>query len=124
MGVSIPIFNGLSAQANKQRNKVFLQQAKLNAQEQRNILRQTIETAYNDAQAAQKTYDASTVQVQALEETLRSVERQFQNGAANSTDLIVAQNNLFGAKSDQVRAKFDYIFRKKLLDFYQGKPLF
>lgn len=124
MNLNIPIFNGLSARAGIQRNKVFLQQSEINAQEQRNFLRQTIETAYNDAQAAQKTYDASTRQVESLEETLRSVQNQHRNGAANATDLIVAENNLFAAKSDLSRAKFDYIFKKKLLDFYQGKPIF
>lgn len=124
LGVNIPIFNGLSAQAGKQRSKIFMQQAQINAQEQRNFLRQTIETAYNDAQAAQKTFDAATRQVAALEETFRSVENQLALGAANQTDFQVAQNNLFGAKSDLTRAKFDYIFKKKLLDFYQGKPIF
>ncbi len=124
INLSIPIFNGLSAQANKQRSKITLQQAEITAQEQRNFLRQTIETAYNDAQAAQKSYDAATKQVEALEETFRSIQNQYNLGAANFTDFQVASNNLFQAKSDLSRAKFDYIFKKKLLDFYQGKPIF
>ncbi|RED95580.1 TolC family protein [Marinoscillum furvescens] len=123
INLSVPIFNRLSASSNVQRAKISLQQAEIAVTEQKNILRQTIETAYNDAYAASKTYQASNRQVEALEETFRSVENQYNLGAANFTDYQVASNNLFQAKSDLVRAKFDFIFKKKILDFYQGKSL-
>ncbi|MEQ9230360.1 MAG: TolC family protein, partial [Cyclobacteriaceae bacterium] len=124
LSLNIPIFNGLSQRSAIQRSKISIQQAQINADEQRIFLRQIIETAYNDSQAAKKTFEAATKQVEALEETFRSVQNQLNNGAANQTDFQVASNNLFQAKSDLTRAKFDYIFKKKLLDFYQGKPIF
>lgn len=123
LGVAIPIFNGLRTKSNVQRSKIQLQQAEINAVEQRNFLRQQIESAYTDALAASKTYSASTRQVEALEETFRSIENQYNLGASNFTDYQVASNNLFQAKSDLVRAKYDFVFKKKILDFYQGKPL-
>jgi outer membrane protein len=124
LNLNIPIFNRFNQRANVQRSKIQMQQASINSMEQRNILRQTIETAFNDAQAASKSYAAATRQVEALEETFRSIENQYNFGAANFTDYQVASNNLFRAKSDLSRAKFDYIFKKKLLDFYQGIPIF
>lgn len=124
LNLSIPVFNGYSARLNVQRSKVSMKQAELNAVEQRNFLRQTIETAYNDVQAASKSYSAASRQVEALEETFRTLERRIALQAANSTEYQVASNNLFQAKSDLTRAKFDYIFKKKLLDFYQGKSIF
>jgi outer membrane protein len=124
MSLSIPIFNGFQARSSVQRSKITMQQSEINAVEQRNFLRQTIETAFNDVQAASKSYAAAGKQVSSLEETFRSVENQFINGAANATDLQVSQNNLYRAKSDLSRAKFDFIFKKKLLDFYQGKSIF
>jgi outer membrane protein len=123
LNISIPIFNGYQTRYNMQRSKIGIQQAELNAMEQRNFLRQTIESAYNDAQAASKTYAASVKQVEALQETFRAIETQFNVGAANFTDYQVAANNLFRAMSDLTRAKYEYVFRKKLLDFYQGNPL-
>ncbi len=123
LGIQIPIFNRLSVSSDIQRSKISLQQAELNAIEQRNTLRQTIESAYNNALAASKTYSASIRRVEALEETFRSVENQYNLGAANFTDYQLASNNLFQAKSDLIRAKFDFVFKKKLVDFYQGKPL-
>ncbi|MEQ8336880.1 MAG: TolC family protein [Cyclobacteriaceae bacterium] len=123
LGIQIPIFNRLSVSSDIQRSKISLQQAELNAIEQRNTLRQTIESAYNNALAASKTYAASERRVEALEETFRSVENQYNLGAANFTDYQLASNNLYQAKSDLIRAKFDFVFKKKLVDFYQGKPL-
>ena len=84
---------------------------------------QNIETAYRNALAASRTYQASQKQVTSLEETYRAVENQYNNGAANFTDYQVAENNLYQAQSDLSRSKFDFIFRKKILDFYLGRPL-
>lgn len=123
LSLNIPIFNGYSTRANFQRTKIALQQAEISQTEQKNILYQTIESAYRNAMAASKTYIASRKQVESLEETFRAVENQYNNGAANYTDYQVATNNLFQAQSDLSRAKFDFIFRQKILEFYLGKPL-
>lgn len=123
LNLSIPVFNNLQAKSSVQNAKINLQQAEIAVMEQKNFLRQTIEQAYNDAFAASKTYTASLRQVEALEETFRSIENQYNLGAANFTDYQVASNNLFRAKSDLVRAKFDFIFKTKVLDFYQGKTI-
>ncbi len=119
----IPIINGHQVRTNKQIAKIQKERAEVNAQETRNVLRRTIETSYNDAQAALKTYVAAEKQVEALEESFRATERRYQSRASNYTEYQVANNNLFAAKSDLVRAKYDYIFKLKILDFYMGNPI-
>ena len=89
----------------------------------RNVLRQTIETSYNEAQAAVKVYDAAKKQVDALEESFRATEKSYNLGAVNFVDYQVASFNLFSARSNLLRSKFDYIFKLKVLDFYLGNPL-
>ena len=121
--IGIPIFNGWSTRSNIQRARIQEDQAKINALETRNFLRQTIETAYNDAQAAVKVFDAAEKQVEALEESFRATEKSYNLGALNYIDYQVSSFNLFSAKSNLVRAKFDYIFKLKVLDFYFGNPL-
>lgn len=123
LNLNIPIFNGFRTRSDIQRSKISLQQAEINQTEQQNILYQTIESSYRNAVAASKTYQASLKQVTSLEETYRAVENQYNNGAANFTDYQVATNNLFQARTDLSRAKYDYVFRKKILEFYQGIPL-
>ena len=121
--LSVPVFNGLSVRSSQQRATIFREQAEITAREVRNQLRQIIETAYNDAFAASKAFEASQRQVEALEESFRVTEKRYNLGAVNFVDYQIAQNNLFTAKSDLVRTKYDFIFKTKILDFYQGNPI-
>lgn len=123
LGLFIPIFNGFNTRSAIQRSKIGVQQAEISALEQRNTLYQSIESAYRNALAAVKTFSASQKQVAALEETFRALENQYNLGSSNFTDYQVASNNLFQAKSDLSRAKYDFVFKQKVLEFYQGKPL-
>jgi outer membrane protein len=123
ISLTIPIFNGFQSKAGVQRSVINKELAAITAKQTANTLRQNIETAYNDAVAASKTYTSSLKQTQAREEAARMVSQRYEAGAANYVEYQVAENDLFQAKSDLVRAKYDFIFRKKLLDFYQGKPI-
>jgi outer membrane protein len=93
--IAVPIFNGWSTQTNVQRAKIQEDLAEINAVEARNVLRQTIETAYNDAQAAAKVFEAAQKQVDALEESFRATEKSYNLGAVNFVDYQVASFNLF-----------------------------
>lgn len=123
INLSIPVFNNWRTRSDVQRSMINQKRAQINAQETRNQLRQTIETSTNDLSAASKSFTASEKQVKALEESFRIIENQYNLGAVNFVDFQVSANNLFIAKSDLVRAKYDYIFKRKVLDFYLGKPL-
>ena len=123
MSLSIPIFNGLQTRSAVQRAEVSKEVASITKKETENTLRQNIESAFNDALAASKTYNASLKQVNAREEAFRMTQQRFDIGAANYVEYRIAENDLFQAKSDLARAKYNFIFRKKLLDFYQGKSI-
>ena len=121
--LNIPIFSNFSNKASLQRARVQQRLAEVEAQEAKNTLRQDIETAYTQALAAEQSYQASLVRIKSLEETFRVSQQQFDLGAINSVDFQVAQNNLFNAQADLINAKYSYIFRVKVLDFYLGNPL-
>jgi len=123
LNLSIPIFNNYQANANVQRAKITRERAIVQAQQARQALRQTIETASTDALSAAKSYVSSFKRVEAQEESFRATKQRYENGAANYTEYQVAENNLFQSKSDLLRAKYSFIFRLKILDFYQGKPI-
>lgn len=123
ISLTIPIFNGLQAKMGVRRAIVNQRVAEISQKQVHQTLRQNVETAYNDALAASKSYNSSLRQVQAREEAYRMTKQRFDIGAANYVEYQVAENDLFQAKSDLSRAKYNFIFRKKLLDFYQGKPL-
>jgi outer membrane protein len=123
LGLTIPIFNNLSTRSSYQRQVISRQIAEVSAKEIDNTLRQNVETAYNDAVAASKTYNSSIRQVNAREEAYRMTKQRFDIGAAPYVEYQVAENDLFQARTDLARAKYDFILKKKVLDFYQGKPL-
>ncbi len=123
LNLQIPVFNKWRTRNGMQRARLTNEQAEINTTQVRNQVRQSIETAYNNASAALKSFQASTRQVSALEQTFANVENRYNLGVVNFVDYQVASSNLFQARSDLTRAKYDYIFRLKILDFYQGKSL-
>lgn len=123
VNLNVPIFNRLTNTSNLQRAKITKQQAELTQQNVQNQLRQNIETAYNNAVAGLKSYEATEKRVKALEESFRVTDQRYNFGDANFVDYQVASNNLFAARTDLVRAKYEYIFRVTILEFYLGNPI-
>lgn len=123
LNLNIPIFSQLSNKASVQRARVQKQISEVAELEARNSLRQDIESAYNSALAAEQSYEANLIRLQAVEESFRIAQQSFDLGAINSVDFQVAQNNLFNTQADLLNAKYTYIFRVKVLDFYLGNPI-
>lgn len=121
--LQIPILNSLQARTNVQRAKLQQQSAQLSADIARNNLRQTIEQAYVDVVAAQRRYTAAREQILASEKNFRNAELRLQNGVINTVDFNIIANTYRSAQSSLVQAKYDYTFKLKVLDFYQGKDL-
>jgi len=121
--LNIPILNGFNTRTSVQRAKINKDVAEITVKETQNTLRQSIETAYNDALAASRSYSASQKQVHAQEEAFRMNKQRFDVGALNIIEFQISENDLYRAKSDLTRAKYNFIFKKKMLDFYQGKQI-
>jgi outer membrane protein len=121
--LNIPILNGFATRANVQRSMINREIANISVKETQNTLRQSIETAYNDAYAASRSYTSSLKQVNAQQEAYRMNKQRFDVGALNIIEFQISENDLFRAKSDLTRAKYNFIFKKKVLDFYQGKQI-
>jgi outer membrane protein len=121
--LSIPLLNGLQVRTNVRRTLLNAQQVQLQAEQAHLTLRQSIEQAYADARAAQLQYAASKRQVAALTTTQRNAEIRFNNGLLSGTEFNVTKNNLNFAISNQLQAKYTFIFRRKVLAFYDGQSL-
>lgn len=123
INLSIPIFNNWRTKSNVANAQINLDRAQFNALDQRNQLRQQIEQAFQDAKAAAKSYDANLRQVESLQQAFKNTEVRYQAGGIDALIFNQAKNNLNQAESNLVRAKYQYVFSLKLLDFYQNKPL-
>jgi len=121
--LTVPIFNGYQTHANIQKAIIQYKTADLNLKMQELQLRKTIQQAYADANAALIKYQATKKAVESSQEAFKYIDQKFNVGMVNSLDYDDAKNKLVKAESDLLQAKYDYIFKIKVLDFYQGKPL-
>jgi len=123
LSVRIPIFNGYNAKFRTTGATIQQKQAEVQAENVRLRLRQDIEQAYVNMSNSAKKYSALGNQVRALEESFRASESRYNVGSLNSLDYSISKTNLDRARANQIQAKYDYIFRIKILDYYQNKPL-
>jgi len=123
LSIRVPIYNGLEVRTSTQKAKIAISEANFNLAETKNNLEQSIQKAYYDALAAKQKYFASEIAVDALVESFAYSQLKFEEGVINQVEYNQVKTNLTKAQSDLVQAKYDYIFRLKILDFYQGKPL-
>ncbi len=121
--LTIPIFNGFQVATSIKQSKISLENASLNLEIEKNNLRKSIEQAYADALAAYQTYMARRKSLVSLRESFKYAQEKFNVGMVNSTDFDVAKVKLYNAESDMLAAKYDYIFKTKILDFYLGRSL-
>lgn len=121
--LSIPIFNGWFAKANVERAKINRADADLSYQQITNQLRFDIEQAYVDAKAAMNTFLAAERAVRALSESFKYAEVRYDQEVINSVDFNAIKTQYTNAQVDMLRAKYDFVFRTKILDFYLGNPI-
>lgn len=121
--LSVPLFNGLQTKTAINKAKLGFKNAEYNLQLEKLNLYKTIYQAYADANAALNQYNAGKKSVDALQEAFKYTDQKFNVGMINSVEYNDAKNKLNQAQSDLLRAKYNFVFRKTILDFYQGKPL-
>jgi outer membrane protein len=121
--LNVPIFNGLQSRTTVKKARLSRMNAELLLQDEKNQLYSSVQQAYNDAQAAKRQFDASEKSVKATELAFEYAKQRFNVGMMNPLDFTTTTNNLTRARSELLRSKYDYIFKMKVLDFYQGKPI-
>lgn len=122
--LNIPILNGWSS-------RVGIKKSKLNVLRSKNLLDQTkmdlentIYQALNDAKGAMKSYEAAKKSEIARKTAYNYAKERFENGALNTINYFQAQQLFETSQSELIKAKYDYIFKIKVLEFYFGIPDF
>ncbi|MCB8964937.1 MAG: TolC family protein [Bacteroidales bacterium] len=123
LNLSIPIFNGGTTRHRVSSAKISLDNAQLSLESERNALYKDIQKAYTDALGAQKKLIANAKSKAANEESFRYSENKFSLGLINAFDYTTARNNYSKAQTDLLYAKYELLFKLKILDFYKGTPL-
>jgi len=119
--LNIPILNYLRARNGVKQAKINLRNSQINANSTRLLLQQSVELAYQNMISAYKQYKSYIDQANAYAESFRTTEIRFNEGVVNSDVYVLAKNNTDRANTNLAQAKYTYIFRTKVLDYYQGK---
>ena len=125
VGVSlqIPIFNNGTVMINKQSADLTIINTELNKQIAINTMQQNVTQAINDLKAAVASYGAAKTSYDAAKTAFEFTEKKFNLGSTSSFDYTNSINNLAQAESSLVQAKYDLIFKAKIIDYYLDKPL-
>ena len=118
LSLNIPIFNKWSVRNSVAQSKIQIENSQLNAQQAKNQLRKNMEQAYADQLAAYKKYQATQKAVIAFKEAFIYINERYELGMVNSYEFNESKNKLITAESDELRAKYDLIFKVKLYEFY------
>ncbi len=123
VGLSIPIFNGLTARSSKRRAANAYRSAQLEQVAVERAVESEVAQTWQEMQGFGKQYIQGQKKVSAAQLAYDGAERKFENGLISALDLQTAANTLLQAKSDKLRARLQYIVKSRMVDYYNGEPL-
>ncbi len=123
LSLYIPIFNGLKTKSGVSRANINTKIASYNLDTEKLRLRESIERTFTDAKAALNQYIASEKSVIAQQESFKNSQELFNLGVMTSFDFEQVRSRLVNAQSNFINAKYNFVFKTKLLEYYYGIPI-
>jgi len=121
--LAVPIFNGWQVRTNVANSKIQVENSRYQLENTKKQLYKDIQQASADAAAALKKYYASQKAVESTQESFRYSEQRFNVGMVTPLEFNDSKTRLLKSQSDLLQSKYEYIFKMKVLDFYQGIPI-
>ena len=116
LSLDIPIFDKFQTKSNIENAKLDVENTKIEIDKAKLELRKSIEQAYYNAIAAKNRWESAQKSVKASEESFRFASQKFEAGRATQFETNQAKTNVTQAVSEQTQAKYEYVFRLKLLE--------
>ncbi|MBK8516318.1 MAG: TolC family protein [Saprospiraceae bacterium] len=123
ISLNIPVYNNYTSRAGLQRAQLNTERANLNLLQTRETLKITVGQALSDAKAAKAKFQATNKTKTAQSNLYNNAVKRFEIGNLNAFELTRLKTQLESASINNIIAKYDYLFRTKILDFYLGKPI-
>ena len=120
VSLNIPIFNRFATRNRVRSAKLQRDDYALKLENTKKTLYKEIQQAWYNATAAESKYASSGAAAEASQASFELTSKKYENGTATAVAYNEAKQNLLKAQSDELQAKYEYIFRTKILDFYKG----
>jgi len=121
--LSIPIFNRFQTRNRVKSARIQHTALSWQLEESKKALYKEIQQAYYNALAAESKYKSSQSASESAEASFRLMSEKYANGKASATEYNEMRTAWMKALSDGVQAKYEFMYRSKILDFYKGVPL-
>ena len=123
LNLNVPIYDNHRNKINVERAKLGILNAELDNRQAKQQLKADVQNAIAGARAARLELSASETSLEAAKAAYENAEKRYNLGAINTLELTTAKTNLDTQELNVVSAKYDYVFRLKIIDFYLGKEL-
>ncbi|MEP3838263.1 MAG: TolC family protein [Algibacter sp.] len=123
LNLNIPIFSRFQNKTSVAKSKIQEDNSKLNLEQAKLNLEANIQRAFTDAQAAFKAFEAAKKSLESQSLAFSNSKERYDIGVMTAFDLEQARVQLINAESSLINAKYDFVFKTKVLDFYMGKSL-
>lgn len=120
VSLSIPIFNRFQTRNRVRAARLDISNQQLQLDNVKLALYKEIQQAYQSATAAQAEYISTEKAYEAAKESFNYADDRYSIGKSTVFEYSEAQTKLFSSKSEQIQAKYEFLFRAKILDFYRG----
>ena len=119
--LGIPIFDRFQTKNNIEQSRVQYNNAQLELEDLQQNIALDVRQAYLDYLTAEKSLDVTEKQELSAQQALTAEQERYNVGAATLVELSQARATFVQAASNRNQARFDFIFQKKLIDYYMGK---
>jgi len=123
VSLNVPIYSNHRNRIQMDRARLGVLNQQVTNRQQRQQLKTDVQRAIADARAAQESLNAAQRSVEASQAAFDNAEKRFNLGAINTLEYTTARNNLDRAQVDLIRAKYQYLFNLKTVDFYMGRQI-
>ena len=123
VSLNVPIFNRRATCNGIRTAQIAVRSQQLAVTEAERELRKLIEQAWYNADASYAKYRSAEAAAASARIAFAYEERKAEAGRSTVFDFNDAKTRMEKAEADAVQAKYEFVFRSKILDFYRGKPL-
>ena len=117
--VTYPIFNRFQTRNKVREASNDIAKKKLALEDAKLKLQKDIETAFQNASVARQKQLSSAKSCEASRISVEYEEIRYAEGRSSIFDLLQARQKYFKAQQDVVQAKYEYLIRQRILDFYK-----
>ena len=120
LSLNIPIFNRFQTKNRVEQSEIRKNNAELDLENEKLQLEQTIQQAFLDVKTALKSYEASKASLAAQKEAFKNAQESYNYGTLSLFDFDLVRTRFVNAQATMIAAKYDYVFKTKVLQFYSG----